>query len=142
MPPIELEEMDDKEYNKLSNIEHYVLNDKDRFFNWVYPTYEETSYKYIQGKWPDRGLEEESQGQLFTKQFLVDSPYRGILLYHGLGTGKTCASLITSERINFPEINKHVFVFLPATLRQTWLDELVFCGNPSYADKTFIYRKF
>ena len=73
---------------------------KTNFFNWIYPTYEETSYKYIENTTKLKEIAfNEKQGQLFTKQFLVDSPYRGILLYHGLGTGKTCAGLITSENL-------------------------------------------
>ena len=89
-----------KDYNKLQKLPYYILNDRNKFFNWVYPTFEETSYKYIENteKLKDIGFNEK-QGQLFTKQFLVDSPYRGILLYHGLGTGKTCAGLITSENL-------------------------------------------
>ena len=39
----------------------------------------------------------------FTHQKLVrdyirmDSPYRGLLLFHGLGVGKTCASIAIAE---------------------------------------------
>ena len=29
--PIELDDDDDTDYNKLSNIDYYILNDKDRF---------------------------------------------------------------------------------------------------------------
>ena len=74
----------------------------------IYPTYEDTSYKYIENE--KLNFFNETQGQLFAKQFLVDSPYRGILLYHGLGTGKTCAALITSENIILK--NMYYYLFL------------------------------
>ena len=122
---------------KLNNIDYYVLNDKNKFFNWIYPTYEDTSYKYIENE--KLNFFNETQGQLFAKQFLVDSPYRGILLYHGLGTGKICAALITSENII---LKKHVLLFIPASLRQNWIDELSFCGNPIYKTKEHIFKNY
>ena len=37
---------------------------------------------------------ELSPHQVFVKNFLsVDTPYKGLLLYHGLGTGKTCSAI-------------------------------------------------
>ena len=100
-----------------------------------------TSYKYIENteKLKEIGFNEK-QGQLFTKQFLVDSPYRGILLFHGLGTGKTCAGLITSENLIK---KKHTLILTPASLRQTWIDELKFCGDPIYKkDTALIYKNY
>ena len=144
LPESVSEEMEDEDidnYNKLDKVPYYILNDRNKFFNWVYPTFEETSYKYIENteKLKEIGFNEK-QGQLFTKQFLVDSPYRGILLYHGLGTGKTCAGLITSE--NLIE-KKHALILTPASLRQTWIDELKFCGDPIYKDSTErIYKNY
>jgi len=29
----------------------------------------------------------------------VNSPYKGILLYHGLGSGKTCTSITIAENL-------------------------------------------
>ena len=124
--------------NTLDKIDYYILNDKDKFFNWVYPTYEDTSYKYIENEKLNNF--NETQGQLFAKQFLVDSPYRGILLYHGLGTGKTCAALITSEKLIE---KKHVLLFIPASLKQNWISELSFCGDPvSYNTKENMYKNY
>ena len=123
--------------NTLDKIDYYILNDKNKFFNWIYPTYEDTSYKYIENEKLNNF--NETQGQLFAKQFLVDSPYRGILLYHGLGTGKTCAALITSEKLI---TKKHVLLFIPASLKQNWISELSFCGNPIYKSKEEIYKNY
>ena len=43
---------------------------------------------------------ELSPHQVFIKNFLsYDTPYKGMLLYHGLGTGKTCSSIGVAEEM-------------------------------------------
>ena len=41
--------------------------------------------------------------QLFVRNFLsVNTPYNSLLLYHGLGTGKTCSSIgVAMEKIKY-----------------------------------------
>jgi Rad3-related DNA helicase len=67
-----------------------------------------------------RGSKEESlllPHQRFVALYLDPlSPYRGLLLYHGLGTGKTCASIAVAQ--SFLEANKRVVVLAPASLRK------------------------
>lgn len=48
---------------------------------------------------------------------------KGLLLYHKLGAGKTCTSILTSDNmIEQGKITK-VYVFTPGSLRKNWLDE-------------------
>ena len=43
---------------------------------------------------------ELSPHQIFVKNFLsLDTPYKGLLLYHGLGTGKTCSAIGVAEEM-------------------------------------------
>ena len=49
------------------------------------------------------------------------TPYRGLLLYHGLGAGKTCASIAIAEGFQNP---MHVIVMTPASLRQNYQNEI------------------
>ena len=43
---------------------------------------------------------ELSSHQVFVKNFLSsDTPYKGLLLYHGLGTGKTCSAIGVAEEM-------------------------------------------
>jgi len=43
---------------------------------------------------------ELSPHQVFVKNFLsADTPYKGMLLYHGLGTGKTCSAIGVAEEM-------------------------------------------
>ena len=60
---------------------------------------------------------------------LMETPYRGLLLYHGLGSGKTCSSIAVAESLL---TTKKVFVMLPASLEQNYRGELRKCGDPLY----------
>jgi hypothetical protein len=57
------------------------------------------------------------------------TPYRGLLLYHGLGSGKTCSSIAISEGI---KDYMNVVVMSPASLQQNFLQELKKCGDSAY----------
>ena len=60
----------------------------------------------------------------------METPYRGLLLYHGLGSGKTCSSIAVAESLL---TTKKVFVMLPASLESNYRGELRKCGDPIYA---------
>jgi hypothetical protein len=47
--------------------------------------------------------------QKIVRDLNIDTPYRGLLLYHGLGSGKTCTSIIAEGM----KSEKHVFVRPP-----------------------------
>ena len=59
----------------------------------------------------------------------IYTPYRGLLLYHGLGAGKTCASIAIAEGM---KDNKKVIIMTPASLRTNYKSELKYCGDPIY----------
>lgn len=60
------------------------------------------------------------------------SPYRGILLYHGLGSGKTCASIMISEGL-IKLHNKKCVILIPASLRGNFIAKgLEFCADDRY----------
>lgn len=54
------------------------------------------------------------------------TPYRGLLLYHGLGSGKTCTSIAIAEGM---KDSKRVIVMTPASLRANYLGQLKKCGD-------------
>ena len=58
------------------------------------------------------------------------TPYRGILLFHGLGAGKTCGSIAIAE--GGMKNDKKVFVLTPASLKTNYFEELKNCGDPLY----------
>jgi len=55
------------------------------------------------------------------------TPYRGLLVYHGLGTGKTCTSIAAAEALYWGGKRK-IFVLTPATLSNNYRRELGKCG--------------
>lgn len=64
----------------------------------------------------------------------IYSPYRGLLLFHGLGSGKTCSSIAIAEGI---KSTKQVIVMTPASLQMNYIKELKFCGDHIYKKKQF-----
>ena len=71
----------------------------------------------------------------------TEDDLRGILLYHGLGVGKTCeyALIIDTYLKRFPE--NYVFLFTPGSLRQNIIEQYcAFCGkNQEMFEKQFIF---
>ena len=57
------------------------------------------------------------------------TPYRGLLLYHGLGSGKTCTSIAISEGM---KSSKQVFILTPASLKMNFFSEMKKCGDEMY----------
>lgn len=57
------------------------------------------------------------------------TPYRGLLLYHGLGAGKTCSSIGIAEGM---KDDRKVVVMTPASLRRNYYEELKGCGDTLY----------
>ena len=94
--------------DKFNKSHKFILSDKDKFYNWIYPTLEDvimTETYHSNKEYSDFIL---SQGQKYVKEFLVKSPYRALLLFHGLGTGKTCSALITTEEL----IKENMYYYL------------------------------
>lgn len=68
--------------------------------------------------------------QAFVRDYIQrPSPYRGILVYHGLGSGKTCTSIAAMEALySATHGEKPVFIFTPASLSKNYRDEITKCG--------------
>jgi len=67
--------------------------------------------------------------EIVKKYINLDTPYRGILIYHGLGSGKTCTSIAIAEGM---KNQKPIFVLTPASLQTNYYAELMKCGDPLY----------
>ena len=62
------------------------------------------------------------------------TPYRGVLLFHGLGSGKTCSSIAIAEGM---KSSKQVIIMTPASLRMNYVEELKKCGDVLYRKNQF-----
>lgn len=68
--------------------------------------------------------------KIVREYLMMETPYRGLLLYHGLGSGKTCSSIAVAESLLH---TKKVYVLLPASLSENYKGEIRKCGDPIYA---------
>ena len=67
--------------------------------------------------------------KLIKDYLLIETPYRGLLVYHGLGSGKTCSAIGVAESL---VSNKKIFVLTPASLQSNFRQQLRQCGDPIY----------
>jgi hypothetical protein len=66
--------------------------------------------------------------QRFIKEYIRESaPYRGLLVYHGLGSGKTCSAIAAAEAL-YGVSNKKIIVMTPKSIRGNFINEISFCG--------------
>jgi hypothetical protein len=78
---------------------------------------------------------DNSKFELLTHQKIVSdylnlySPYRGLLIYHGLGSGKTCTSIAIAEGM---KSDRPIYILTPASLSMNYMSELKKCGDPMY----------
>ena len=63
--------------------------------------------------------------QIFLTQYLdFKSPYRDILIYHGLGSGKTASTINIYNTLYNYTPGWNVFIMIKASLKSTWINEL------------------
>ena len=75
--------------------------------------------------------------QKFVREYMRQaSPYRGILVYHGLGSGKTCTAIATAEAL-YGASNKKIIVMTPISLQENFINELSFCGFQHFRLQNF-----
>ena len=116
---------------------NYYMNNREIFNNFMMSLYEPYKQELIDdarvGQSCDRaddGLFSISTHQKIVRDYLnIHSPYRGILLYHGLGSGKTCSSISIAEGL---KSNKRIVVMTPASLQKNYYEELKKCGDILY----------
>ena len=72
--------------------------------------------------------------QKFLVQYMKTNPeWRSLLLYHAIGSGKTCSSISMAEEYMRTDPKRRIIVILPARLRSNFFDELISpCGMNTY----------
>jgi len=122
----------------------YYMNNRESFVNFINKLFKpfKDEFESMQSSIScDRP--KDAEFSLLTHQKVVRdylnlyTPYRGLLLYHGLGSGKTCSSIAIAEGM---KTDKQVIVMTPASLRMNYLQELKSCGDLIY--KTNQYWEF
>jgi hypothetical protein len=116
----------------------YYMNNREIFVNFInnlFQPYKEDLMDESKGISCDTIGRETSNVGLLTHQKIVRdyinlyTPYRGLLLYHGLGSGKTCSSIAIAEGL---KNSRKVIVMTPASLRRNYIEEIKKCGDLLY----------
>ena len=101
----------------------WVLENNTGFSNFIKKTFD-YNFEFKDG-----------QCNLFEHQRIIkdfiqnDSPYRGLIIYHGLGVGKTRSAIAAAETFGN---EKKIVVMLPASIEQNFINEISKCGNSIY----------
>ena len=133
-----IERLPEKQAKVNYKVSSYYMNNREIFVNFINSIFE---------PYRDQVLDDSSQVscedlskdsgefKLLTHQKLVRdylnlyTPYRGLLLYHSLGSGKTASSIAIAEGMKGA---KKVIVMTPASLEDNYRLELKNAGDPLY----------
>jgi len=124
-------------------VSSYFPNDREIFVNFIDDLFKPYKESLISDK-KDISCEDLGKGDeefsLLTHQKIVRdylntyTPYRGLLLYHGLGSGKTCSSIAIAEGF---QTSRKVIIMTPAYLKKNYIQEIKKCGNLLFRKNQF-----
>jgi superfamily II DNA or RNA helicase len=133
---------------KINTPDEWAKENRAGFYNWIYTTFHEDQNKSPKNSKGNgkRGCDcstgsDTEDGsctapsdvgmlphQRFIRDYIqYDSPYRGILLYHGLGTGKSFSSIAAAE--GFLGRHGKIVVMIPASLATNYRQEITRFGT-------------
>lgn len=108
----------------------YYLNNRTQFVQSI-----NQLFKNVKNRFKDGETNTQSNFSLLEHQRIAlnylhgDRPYHGLLVYHNLGTGKSCTSIAIAEGMKH---DKKIVVLLPASLKSNYWSELQKCGDALY----------
>ena len=121
----------------------YYMNNREKFVNFInslFAPYKEELKRNADNISCDTiGNTSGNMSLLLHQEIVRDymnlyTPYRGLLLYHGLGSGKTCSSIAIAEGMKGP---KKIIIMTPKSLRRNYMEELKKCGDLMYKKDQF-----
>ena len=119
-------------------VSSYYMNNREKFVNFINSVFEPYRLELQDNKetisCKDIGKTTNDFSLLTHQKIVRDylnlyTPYRGLLLYHGLGSGKTCTSIAIAEGM---KTSKQIIIMLPASLRANYVKQLKECGDVLY----------
>ena len=116
--------------------ESYVPDNRRGFSGFIKVSYDAFKLKPVSQADPVAPGDNYPYQKFIRDYMRNDSPYRGVLVYHGLGSGKTCTAIAASEAL-FSTSRKKIIVMTPASLRKNFLKEVSFCGFRHFRLKNF-----
>ena len=121
----------------------YYMNNREIFVNFInglFEPYKEDLLDESKDITCDDIGKDTGQVSLLTHQKIVKdyinlyTPYRGLLLYHGLGSGKTCSSIAIAEGMKSA---RKIIIMTPASLKRNYIEEIKKCGDLLYRKNQF-----
>ena len=135
----------------IPNKSHF-MNNRENFSKYIVSLWKNKKFynaKSIPSK-KKKDFEPFLHQKIILEYLNVYSPYRGLLIYHGLGSGKTCTSISIAESFNSSPLfvalaeglihPKKIIVMTPGSLKMNYQEQLRDCGNQMY--KTNQYWQF
>jgi superfamily II DNA or RNA helicase len=76
-----------------------------------------------------------SQQSLLSNFINPETPFRGVVIYHGVGTGKTCSAIAIAEKFK-DQVKKYgtkIYILVGGPLiKENWRDEIIKCTGEKY----------
>jgi len=141
IPNLEIDEKHRETYKPEDQLEievsSYYLNNREFFINSISKLFdknfkddEQTIADMDTDCNKDTDVMSLMTHQKIVKEYInVYTPYRGLLLYHGLGSGKTCSSIAILEGM---KTHSQVMILTPASLEKNYRTQLKQCGDQIY----------
>ena len=103
----------------------WELPNRKTFPEWFVKNYKPYAAKKDSMKTSSTGFDLFNHQKLVRDYLNTDSPYRGLLLFHGLGVGKTCASIAIAEGFR---TNRDIIIVCNKSLVKNFKVNLMKCG--------------
>ncbi|NBU48480.1 MAG: hypothetical protein EBS34_13780, partial [Flavobacteriales bacterium] len=120
-------------------VSSYYMNNREIFVNFINSLFQPYRDQIINDTTPItcESMNQKTTGEiaLLTHQKLVRdymnmyTPYRGLLVLHSLGSGKSGTSIALAEGM---KSTKKVVIMTPASLRRNYIEEIKKFGDPIY----------
>jgi hypothetical protein len=120
-------------------VSSYYMNNREIFVNFINSLFQPYRDQIINDTTPItcESMNQKTTGEiaLLTHQKLVRdymnmyTPYRGLLVLHGLGSGKSRTSIALAEGM---KSTKKIVIMTPASLRRNYIEEIKKFGDPIY----------
>jgi hypothetical protein len=90
-------------------------------------------YNNITCNGPEHPIFDPTEHQTNVSEYFLKSEYRGLLLYHKLGSGKTCTSIMIADEMLKQRKIERVYVLTPGSLRSNWIFE--YCNKCGFSSE-------
>jgi hypothetical protein len=126
--------------SRRSSVRAWPLPDRAAFLTWAATTAASDANESRRTRKSKKAVADGASTELFAQQRFCrhylshEGPHRGLVLYHGLGSGKSCSAIATSEALREVAPGRPVYVMLPASLRRNYMAEVRICGGRMFRE--------